>query len=50
MNPKLLKIAAKGFLMLSGSVLIGTIIKAEKKLDDRIDEYFFEPTDEEKND
>lgn len=40
MNPKLLKMLAKGTLALAGSVLIGSLIKAEKAAGERIDAYF----------
>jgi hypothetical protein len=40
MNPKLLKMLAKGTVAVVGSILIGSLIKAEKAAGTRIDEYF----------
>jgi hypothetical protein len=40
MNPKLLKMLAKGTLAVAGSILIGSLIKAEKEAGERIDAYF----------
>ena len=45
-NPKLWKNGSKLAIMGIGSLLIGTIIKLEKKLDTRIDEYFSDPKPE----
>jgi hypothetical protein len=40
MNPKLLKPVFKIALALATSVLVGTLIKAEKEAGERIDAYF----------
>lgn len=45
-NPKIAKQLAKLALMGLGSLLIGTIIKAEKKLEQRIDDHYAEPETE----
>lgn len=40
MNPKFARMIVKLAVMGVGSVLIGTIVKAEKKLGDRIDAHY----------
>lgn len=48
-NAKLVKMAVKFGLGAIVSASIGYMIKGEKKLEDRIDAYFDEKTDDEKN-
>jgi len=40
MNPKLLKPVVKIALALATSVLVGSLIKAEKSMNERVDAYF----------
>lgn len=49
-NPKLLKQGLKLSVGLIGSVVIGVIIKLEKKIDARIDERFADPKPESEED
>ena len=50
MNPKLAKTIAKFAVMGIGSLMIGQIIKLEKKLDQRIEEHFVETETESEKD
>lgn len=50
MNPKLVKFIAKQSLGLVFATAIGIAIKFERKIEERIDEYYDEPkTDQENN-
>lgn len=44
MNPKLIKGIAKIALSIIGAVAIGYAMKAEQKIEERIDAYYDEPT------
>lgn len=47
MNEKLVKMIVKGALGLAVSALIGQMIKAEKEIEKRIDDYYDENTEQE---
>lgn len=48
-NPKVLKLVAHTATMLIGSVLIGTLVKAEKEAHQRINDHFETNTEDSDN-